>query len=61
MIDLSKVRKGSVVKLKAGEAVRVTGLYLSGDGPVLMVKKDPSQTAAQNVPLGQVEEIVEEA
>ena len=59
MIDLTKIRKGVRVKLASGEVVVVSGLYLSGDGPALMVKDNPNQTAARNVPASRVVEVME--
>lgn len=59
MIDFSKVQKGTQVVLKDGRKVFVSGLYLSGTGPMLMVKGNPGQTAAENVNLELVLEIVE--
>jgi len=59
VIDLAKVRKGQRVRLADGRVVIVSGLYLSGTGPTLMVKDDASQTAAQNVPTEDVKEFVE--
>lgn len=60
MIDFSKIQKGAKVKLKDGTVVKVHGMYLSSDGPVLMCKRDPSVVAGMNVPVDRVEEIVEE-
>lgn len=58
-VDLSKIRKGSRVRLASGDVVLVSGLYLSGDGPVLMVKDGSSPVAARNVPASQVTEVLE--
>lgn len=60
MIDFGKIQKGSIVKLKDGSMVKVHGLYLSSDGPVLMCKRDPNVVAGMNVPIDRVEELVEE-
>lgn len=60
MIDLSKVTKGTKVKVKDGTTQIVHGLYLSSDGPVLMCKSNPSIVAGRNVPVQDVIEIVEE-
>ena len=59
MIDFSKLRKGVRVKLASGDVVVVTGLYLSGNGPALMVKDNPSQVAARNVGADEVVEVME--
>lgn len=58
MIDLSKLLKGAKVRLKDGRVVTVSGMYLSGGGPCLMVREG-SATVNQNVPIEDVQEILE--
>jgi len=57
-LDVSRVTKGSRLKLKDGRTVFVSGMYLGGDGPVFMTKDSPTQTVAQNTPLSQVESVI---
>lgn len=54
--ELEKVRKNSQIKLKDGRKMLITGLYLGGDGPVLMMKTSPTQAVAQNVALSDVDD-----
>lgn len=54
--ELEKIRKNSQIKLKDGRKMLVTGIYLGGDGPVLMMKMSPTQTVASNVALSDVDD-----
>ncbi len=57
-IDFIKLRKGSKLKLKDGRDMHLTGLFLSNDGPVFMMKLSPAQTVAENVPADKVDELI---
>lgn len=59
MIDLSKVRKGSRVRLTDGRVVLVVGSYMSGTGLMFTVKDNPAQAVAQNVNVEMVVELLE--
>ncbi len=58
--DLAKIKKGTEMKLKNGQAMKIVGLYLSNDGPVLMAKADISLTASVNVPLSDTDTMIVE-
>lgn len=57
-LDFGKLRKGSKLKLKDGRPMHLTGLFLSSDGPVFMVKLSPTQTVAENVPVDSIDDLI---
>ena len=59
LIDFSKLKKGSRVVLADGRTVTVSGVYMSVDGPMLMVKESPGQVAGENVSLSAVKKFSE--
>ncbi len=59
MIDVSKIKAGKWVKLDDGTEGEVKGSYLSVDGIVLRVVKQPGSIVAQNVPLSRIVEVME--
>ena len=59
LIDFSKLKKGSKVELSDGRVVVVSGVYMSVDGPMLMVKANPTQVSGENVSLSDVKKFAE--
>jgi hypothetical protein len=56
--DFLKLRKGSKLKLKDGRDMYLSGIFLSNEGPVFMVKLSPAQNVAENVPADKVDELI---
>ena len=59
LIDFSKLKKGSKIVLADGRTVVVSGVYMSVDGPMLMVKVNPGQMSGENVSLSDVKKFAE--
>mgnify|MGYP001571672915 CR=1 FL=1 len=59
-LDFSKLRKGSKVKHADGRTLTVSGIFMSSDGPALMVKQSPTDATGQNVPFSNILEILED-
>lgn len=57
-LDFAKLRKGSKLKLKDGRPMHLSGLFLSSDGPVFMVKLSPTQAVAENVPIEHIDDLI---
>ncbi len=57
-LDFTKLRKGTKLRLKDGRPMHLSGLYLSNDGPVFMVKLSPTQTVAENVPVQNIDDFI---
>lgn len=59
MIDVSKLKTGVLVEMKDGERGVIRGSYMSVDGIILTVKTNPSSACDRNVPLDQIEKVIE--
>jgi hypothetical protein len=58
-VDVLKLRKGRKIIIKGGEVLIVQGAYMSSDGVTITAKDSPASIVARNVPLEQIESVIE--
>lgn len=58
MIDLTKLKKGALIRTKDGAKLTVRGSYMSTDG-VIITANDGGGIVDRNVPIGDILEFIE--
>jgi len=60
-VDVLRLKAGARVKMKDGEVGKVRGSYMSTTGIILTVQTNPSSCVDRNVPLEDIEEVIQDA
>ena len=59
MIDLKKLKPQKRLKLVPGEILTIRGSYMSPNGLVITAKTDAGSIVDRNVPIDDIEEVIE--